>query len=227
MQVLEDLLLQHNYQRVVYLGDGKGDHCPCTRLGPNDCILARRSYPDGSPCALAKLLADQGVPGKDTLHCLSSAGAAQKANSIKDSPQHHLSVAPDKQHTAAARNCREQPIGTAQQDTFEAQGTSKRHKVQGTGETWGQGCCASSHPLQQHQSGSQHPDAAAIDSNRCQDTVDASTTHRNVPCRDDLPLPPTVSNSESELGTSRAFASLYIWAEAAEAAAMLHALVDI
>ena len=70
--MLEDLLLERNYQQVVYLGDGKGDYCPCTRLGPKDCVLARQSYPDGSPCALFKLLADGGAAMKDSRQALRS-----------------------------------------------------------------------------------------------------------------------------------------------------------
>lgn len=81
---MEDVLLQHNYRRVVYLGDGRGDFCPCTRLGPNDCILARQSYPDGSFCALPKLLADHGAAIKESLQCHFSVGAEQKATPSKD-----------------------------------------------------------------------------------------------------------------------------------------------
>lgn len=58
---MEELLLEQNYQRVVYLGDGRGDFCPCTRLGPDDYILARQHYPDGSSCALLPLLVQQGA----------------------------------------------------------------------------------------------------------------------------------------------------------------------
>lgn len=81
MQVIEELLLERNYQSVAYLGDGRGDFCPCTRLGPDDHILARQHYPDGSPCGLLQLLADNG---------------ASTAMSNKE-------VA--KQHSAAARAC--------------------------------------------------------------------------------------------------------------------------
>ncbi|KAK9814809.1 hypothetical protein WJX72_011889 [[Myrmecia] bisecta] len=58
-QVLEKLLLEQTYSRVVYLGDGGGDFCPCTRLGPDDVILARTAYPDGSACSLLRLLTAQ------------------------------------------------------------------------------------------------------------------------------------------------------------------------
>ena len=68
LQVMEDLLLHRNYHRVIYLGDGRGDYCPCTRLGPNDHILARQNYPDGTACSLHKLIAGQGVPVKDSEH---------------------------------------------------------------------------------------------------------------------------------------------------------------
>ncbi|DBA97088.1 TPA: putative phosphatase phospho1 [Trebouxia sp. C0004] len=69
--VIEELLLQHNYRQVIYLGDGRGDYCPCTRLGPNDHILARQHYPDGSECSLLRLLTEQGRPIKDCRQCLS------------------------------------------------------------------------------------------------------------------------------------------------------------
>lgn len=41
----------------MYLGDGRGDLCPCTRLGPTDVILARTHYPDGKAASLLQLLA--------------------------------------------------------------------------------------------------------------------------------------------------------------------------
>ena len=80
---------------------------------------------------------------------------------------------------------------------------------------------------QQHQPGGEQLHAADIDSEKCQDTLDASTTHEDAPCSDDLPMPPTIRNSETELNKSRAFASVYTWSEAAEAAAMLHVLVSV
>ncbi|CAN0116880.1 unnamed protein product, partial [Phaeothamnion confervicola] len=30
-------------KRIVYLGDGRGDYCPITRLRPGDVALVRRS----------------------------------------------------------------------------------------------------------------------------------------------------------------------------------------
>ena len=135
-------------------------------------------------------------------------------------------MAPDKQHTAAAAKCREQPSETAQSDRIETQGTSKRHKGLGREQAWGQGCCNRSHPVEHHQSGGEQPDAAAIDSDKCQDTIEASNAHQDVPRPDDLLLPPNISNSEIKLGESKAFAPVYIWAAAAEAAAMLHVLVN-
>lgn len=41
LQILERLLLEGSYTHVVYIGDGRNDLCPCTRLGPGDAILAR------------------------------------------------------------------------------------------------------------------------------------------------------------------------------------------
>lgn len=72
IQVIEELLLQRNYRQVIYLGDGRGDYCPCTRLGPNDHMLARQRYADGSECSLLRLLMEQGLPIKDCRQCLSS-----------------------------------------------------------------------------------------------------------------------------------------------------------
>ncbi|BDA47728.1 probable pyridoxal phosphate phosphatase PHOSPHO2 [Coccomyxa sp. Obi] len=54
-KVMELLLMQHNYSRVVYLGDGAGDFCPSLRLGPRDFVLSRESYPTGAPCSLLRL----------------------------------------------------------------------------------------------------------------------------------------------------------------------------
>lgn len=59
--MLEGLLLRKNYGQVVYIGDGRGDFCPCTRLGPGDLILSRSSYPDATPCSLTRLLAAEGA----------------------------------------------------------------------------------------------------------------------------------------------------------------------
>ncbi|KAK9905585.1 hypothetical protein WJX75_002525 [Coccomyxa subellipsoidea] len=54
-KVMEQLLLQQNYSRVVFLGDGAGDLCPSTRLGPRDFVLSREFYPTGAPCSLLRL----------------------------------------------------------------------------------------------------------------------------------------------------------------------------
>ena len=273
MQVLEDLLLQRNYQQVVYLGDGRGDHCPCTRLGPNDSILARCNYPDGTPCALLQLLADQGAalqeypqglstvgpgqeptPSNDSLPCLLPVGAVQTAIPVKDAQQQFLTVAEDQQDSAAVTKCREKqllPTGTAEQDAFDTQSGAKRHKGQGIEQTWGKGSC--SQPLQQHKSKLEEPDAADIDSEKCQVITDASVT-QNVVCPDDLPLPPWILNEEPEQhdsmqecagtaiadyhisgvsdsrvhlgGQCRICASVYTWKSASEAARILHALVN-
>lgn len=42
--MLEGLLLGNKYGSVTYVGDGGGDYCPCTKIGPMDTILARASY---------------------------------------------------------------------------------------------------------------------------------------------------------------------------------------
>ncbi|CAL8471813.1 g11355 [Coccomyxa elongata] len=54
-KVMELLLMQQNYSRVVYLGDGAGDFCPSLRLGPRDFVLSREVYPRGAPCSLLRL----------------------------------------------------------------------------------------------------------------------------------------------------------------------------
>lgn len=56
-QVLEGLLAEVEYSRVVYLGDGSGDVCPCMRLRPVDFVLARECYPTGSaPCGITAIV---------------------------------------------------------------------------------------------------------------------------------------------------------------------------
>lgn len=42
--MIEELLLKERRDCVVYVGDGGGDYCPCTKLGSMDVILARSSY---------------------------------------------------------------------------------------------------------------------------------------------------------------------------------------
>ena len=46
-QVLDSVLANRSFQRVVYLGDGAGDFCPSKRLRPSDYVLARECYPTG------------------------------------------------------------------------------------------------------------------------------------------------------------------------------------
>lgn len=45
-QVLDAVLKRQQYDRVVYLGDGSGDFCPCTRLHHPDIVCARLHYPN-------------------------------------------------------------------------------------------------------------------------------------------------------------------------------------
>ena len=49
--------LRLGYDRVVYIGDGGGDFCPCTRLLASDVAFARRRYPKSDKVAplLAKI----------------------------------------------------------------------------------------------------------------------------------------------------------------------------
>lgn len=46
-QVLDELMVEADCERVVYLGDGAGDFCPCTKLRPCDYAVARECYPTG------------------------------------------------------------------------------------------------------------------------------------------------------------------------------------
>ena len=54
-------------QRIVYIGDGRGDFCPTSRLlagldgagSAEAVVLAREAYPDGTPCALWVMLEQQ------------------------------------------------------------------------------------------------------------------------------------------------------------------------
>ena len=50
------MLLARAYARVLYLGDGANDLCPAMRLGQNDAVLARSTYPGGRSCRLTSLL---------------------------------------------------------------------------------------------------------------------------------------------------------------------------
>ncbi len=103
MQVLEELLLQRNYQHVIYLGDGKGDYCPCSRLGPNDHILARQNYPDGSDCSLLKLLEQQGALVKDSRQNVSQAATPPRdGRKVHDSEERSAQkLAPYKESSGA------------------------------------------------------------------------------------------------------------------------------
>ncbi|CAL5221062.1 g3185 [Coccomyxa viridis] len=51
-QVLDNLLAGPRYDRIVYLGDGSGDFCPCTRLRAGDYAVVRECYPTGKQCPL-------------------------------------------------------------------------------------------------------------------------------------------------------------------------------
>lgn len=64
--VLQQLVCEKKYSRVVYLGDGHGDVCPCLSLSDNDVVFAREGYP------LAKELqkSKKGGGMKASLHTL-------------------------------------------------------------------------------------------------------------------------------------------------------------
>ena len=52
------------YQQVVYVGDGRGDHCPCLQLKEEDAVVCRKDY------SLAKRLAKEPAAVKATVHVL-------------------------------------------------------------------------------------------------------------------------------------------------------------
>ena len=53
-QVLTEYLKKESgYDKVVYIGDGRGDYCPALRLTSRDVLVCRQGYP------LAKLVSDQ------------------------------------------------------------------------------------------------------------------------------------------------------------------------
>lgn len=83
-QVLERLLLQHSYARVVYLGDGSGDVCPCTRLGAHDFVLARSHYPDGAACPLLRAAEQEGACMADCFEAAHIAQASQGLHAEED-----------------------------------------------------------------------------------------------------------------------------------------------
>jgi len=43
--VMSSFIQKENFSRRIYIGDGKGDFCPCTKLIENDVILAKKGYP--------------------------------------------------------------------------------------------------------------------------------------------------------------------------------------
>ncbi|TMW65808.1 hypothetical protein Poli38472_003573 [Pythium oligandrum] len=54
--ILDGIRAKTAFDRVVYVGDGKGDFCPALRLTSNDVVLARIIDPDGKPCELLRRL---------------------------------------------------------------------------------------------------------------------------------------------------------------------------
>ena len=228
--MLEDLLLERNYHQVVYLGDGKGDFCPCSRLGPSDSILARQTYPDGSACALLKLLLDSGGPITASRQCPSTKGPALQGTPIKSdgrSPPWPMGKAA--KHTEAGDGSRgEQPAGSLpEQDDggLNSQGKAKRHKAEQKAEQQK----VPDVPLSQH---SQPSDTgvgslgtAGLDIDRCQAGKDDNNSDAtNCTEGTQLPLPPLVDR-DGAAGSCRSSASVYSWTTADEAAEMLHALL--
>ena len=155
--MVEELLLQQNYQRVIYLGDGRGDHCPCTRLGPSDHILARHSYPDGSPCALLRLLTGQGAQAQACLQFLSA---------------HNEEVTVHPESSSKAGNPK--PL-SAPSETVPGELSTSRTAGSSSPPVSMPRSVAAEQSHQQHHSGlyaqqqQQQPDANQVDAARCQD----------------------------------------------------------
>eukprot|EP00941_MAST-03F_sp_MAST-3F-sp1_P006277 g6277.t1 len=63
--VLKQFLKGKNYEKILYLGDGGGDVCPCLLLHSNDIVLARKGNKFALGQKLPKLLAsreEQDIP---------------------------------------------------------------------------------------------------------------------------------------------------------------------
>ena len=61
--ILSEYLQQNGgYNRVVYIGDGRGDYCPCVQLGEKDVVVCREGY------SLASKLAGGTTPVRATVH---------------------------------------------------------------------------------------------------------------------------------------------------------------
>lgn len=189
-------------------------------------------------------------PTKESGQCLLTVGAAQKAAPLESRQQHLLPVAASQQHTAvASRGRRQQELaaGVGEQDAGNEQGTAKRHKGQSREQTCGE--TTPSHPPQQHQPKCEQPDADEIDADKCQHIREASSTGLTI-CGDDLPLPPLLLSGSmgqhtcvgtcageddlngvshghlQHVGQCSICAPVYTWAQSAEAAKMLHAMVS-
>lgn len=55
-QIIDDIITENSYSRVVYVGDGYNDYCPAMHLSPQDCVIARKGY------GLVKRIKRQGPP---------------------------------------------------------------------------------------------------------------------------------------------------------------------
>lgn len=185
VQVMEELLLEHNYHQLIYLGDGRGDHCPCTRTGPNDHILARQQYPDGSTCSLLKLLTEHAVTIKDCRLCLSQSetfmGNTSNASGWSDQEP--------KQCRAAIGNLR--------------------------------GSQTMSHAPRKQQS-----EAADVDAARHQDTHAADEERPELWQRSNSPAPLVDADAIRDSQLRQQHASVYMWNEAADAANLMHQLLQ-
>lgn len=68
---------ERNYKKIVYVGDGRNDYCPCTSLSDKDVVICREGYP------LARLLHDgnSACPAEvHTINFITSLGASVTSN---------------------------------------------------------------------------------------------------------------------------------------------------
>ena len=201
---MEDLLLQRNYQRVVYLGDGRGDFCPCTKLGPSDHVLARQHYPDGTACALPQLLAEQGGPSQ--------------AQHAQHTTQPQAGVFSSAQSATEAEN-----EGSSSMQAATAPSTMNASSQLGS---TGAACVCEGGGVQ-GETGKQN--AEALDQARYQGAIDAAVA---VQPDEELPPPPprpsglhSATKRQPRQHGHPCVATLQSWASASAAAAMLHVLI--
>lgn len=233
LQVVEELLLQRNYQRGVYLGDGRGDFCPCTKLGPRDHILARQQYPDGTACALPQLLAQQGNMSrkhreqhtKQQTHqphakdCIFS--SAQRASKVgnEDSSSMQAAVAPSTERMSS--QC-DNP-DSLKRKWSHAEGNNDVSMADAASTSTAAGCKGKGNSVKGETGES---NAEVLDQARYQGADNVVEPDESLP-----PPPPRPSGLQSSPAKQRSqcghacVASLQSWTSASAAADMLRALI--